>query len=148
MIGGLELTPVSRYGPVDLNPANDPVLAEVIRSQRAFYEKTGYDAPWIGYLVKSGSQTIGACSFKGKPAEGRVEIAYFIFPKFEGLGYGTRVCGMLTELALRNDPSLSVAARTLRERNASVRILEKNGFRNVGTVADPEDGEVWEWRHK
>ena len=38
-----------------------------------------------------------------------------------------------------------VRAHTLPERNASTRVLEKNGFRLVGPVVDPEDGPVFRW---
>jgi len=39
-----------------------------------------------------------------------------------------------------------VCARTLPQASASTKILEKNGFTLIGTVIDPDDGEVWEWR--
>jgi hypothetical protein len=31
------------------------------------------------------------------------------------------------------------------EENFSTKILRKNNFTLIGTVIDPEDGEVWEW---
>lgn len=55
------------------------------------------------------------------------------------------ICSKLVELTLRTDSSLRITARTLPEKNFSTRILEKNNFIFVGTVDDPDDGEVWEW---
>jgi len=55
------------------------------------------------------------------------------------------MCRLLVELALKTDPNLRITARTLMEENASTKILKKNGFQFVGSVIDPDDGEVWEW---
>jgi hypothetical protein len=40
-----------------------------------------------------------------------------------------------------------ITARTLPEENHSTKILRKNSFTFVGSVMDPEDGEVWEWMY-
>jgi len=79
---------------------------------------------------------------------GKVEIAYGIFPKYRQMGYGTEICRMLVEIALKADSSVLITARTLREENYSTKILKKNGFHFLGTVVDPDDGEVWEWEYR
>jgi RimJ/RimL family protein N-acetyltransferase len=38
-----------------------------------------------------------------------------------------------------------VDAHTLPERNASTGVLDKVGLKFMGTVHDPQDGEVWHW---
>lgn len=80
------------------------------------------------------------------PRDGRVEIAYFTFPASQARGVATAMAAALVGIARRHDPSISVAAQTLPERNASHRILEKLGFRHIDTIEHPEDGVVWEWR--
>ncbi|HKH62471.1 MAG TPA: GNAT family protein, partial [Flavitalea sp.] len=66
----------------------------------------------------------------------------------EGRGIGTQICGQLVLLALKTDSSLRVTARTMQDGQASIRILEKNGFECLGIVNDPEDGDVLEWEFK
>jgi hypothetical protein len=51
----------------------------------------------------------------------------------------------MVDLSLKTDPLIKITARTFSEQNYSTRILQKNKFICIGTVNDPEDGEVWEW---
>jgi len=39
-----------------------------------------------------------------------------------------------------------IAAFTLRESNASTKILQRLGLRLFGEAQDPDAGDVWEWR--
>lgn len=112
-----------------------------------FMQKIGYQPPWIGYYAKKEGQLVGAAAFKGAPVNGKVEIAYGTFERFQQQGVGTEMCKCLVDLSLQTDPSVLITARTLPEKNFSTRILEKNGFILLGIVTDPEDGEVWEWQY-
>ena len=91
---------------------------------------------------------MGAAAFKGKPRDGKVEIAYGTFPQFQQQGIATKICLELIKLSLKTDPSVTITARTLPEENYSVRLLRKNNFKLLGTVIDEEDGPVWEWEWK
>ena len=122
------------------------VTAEVFRTTVNLYESVGFEEPWVGYLALAGSTPVGTCGFKSPPRDGRVEIAYFTFPEFEGRGFATAMATQLVTVARRHRPSVLVAAQTLPERNASHRVLEKLGFNCVGTIDHPEDGTVWEWQ--
>jgi RimJ/RimL family protein N-acetyltransferase len=89
---------------------------------------------------------VGTCAFKGPPdGQGEVEVAYFTFPTHEGRGYATAMARALCDRAAASAGVRCVRAHTLPERNASVRVLEKLGFRRAGDVQDPEDGPVWRW---
>jgi len=110
------------------------------------YDSVGFEPPWIGYLALADATPIGTCSFKSPPRGGRVEIAYFTLPEFEGRGFATAMAAELVALASRHRPAVSVAAQTLPGRNASHRVLEKLGFSHVATIDHPEDGTVWEWQ--
>ncbi len=111
----------------------------------SFFEKIGYNPPWIGYFAERDRQLVGNAAFKGQPVGGKVEIAYGTFEAFQRQGIGTEICRELVLLVQQTDPTVRITARTLPEPNYSTRILEKNNFRLLGTVDDPEDGEVWEW---
>ena len=101
--------------------------------------------PWAGYLAEENGTFVGTCAFKSAPRNGKVEIAYFTFPGHEGRGVATWMAMQLVALAKHPDVT-QVTAQTLKERNASTRILEKLGFDVIGTAIDEEVGEVWEWR--
>jgi RimJ/RimL family protein N-acetyltransferase len=89
---------------------------------------------------------IGGCGFKGPPdGDGTVEIAYVIDEPYRGSGYATEAAEALVDFALRDDRVRTVIAHTLSATGASARVLTKSGFRYVGQVIDPEDGEVCRW---
>ena len=105
--------------------------------------------PWVygfGVVHSLSRLVIGTAGFKGAPGQDRsVEIAYGIVPAFEGRGYATEAALALVTFAFADDRVDLVSAHTLPARNASTRVLEKCGFRQVGDVVDPEDGVVWRW---
>ncbi len=117
-----------------------------LRGTVRLYDAVGYVEPWVGYLAIADSRAVGTCSFKSAPVAGRVEIAYFTFPGFEGRGVATAMASELIRVAWRGDSGLVVAAQTLPRRGASTRVLEKLGFEHVETLEHPEDGTVWEWQ--
>lgn len=121
--------------------------AGVMEATVALYERVGFAPPWICYIANREGSPVGTCGFTSAPKEGRVEMAYFTFPAFEGRGIATAMAAHLVSLAAAADPSVVVIARTLLERNPSHRVLEKHGFTCIGPVEVPEDGTVLEW-HK
>ncbi|MEY2854243.1 MAG: hypothetical protein RL030_1375 [Pseudomonadota bacterium] len=86
--------------------------------------------------------SVGACMFKGPPADGVVEIAYGIDPDQQGKGYATEAAQALFAYALASGEVRLVLAHTLPDSTASKRVLAKSGFRHVGETIDPEDGLV------
>lgn len=122
------------------------VTAEVILETVKHYDSVGFEQPWVGYLALSGSTPVGTCGFKSPPQDGRVEIAYFTFPDYEGQGFATAMAAELVALVRQHESVVSVTAQTLPDRNASHRVLEKLGFSHVATIDHPEDGTVWEWQ--
>ena len=128
---------------------NNQECLDVLNAYPGYYHRVGYNKPWIGYFATiDGHEMVGCGGFKGKPKDGKVEIAYGTFKKYEGQGIGTEICRQLVSLALQADPSLRITARTLLEINASTEILKRNGFECTGIVFDEEDGDVWEWELK
>ena len=122
------------------------VAKEACAATAALYQRVGFDPPWTGYLALSGPEVVGTCAFKTRPRAGRVEIAYFTFPPFEGQGIATAMARALIEIARASDRTLELTAQTLPEPNASNAILRKLEFQFFGAVDVPEEGPVWEWR--
>lgn len=142
------LIPIDRDGAPRGSVADLPDVArDAVRATATLYTTVGFEEPWIGYLAVADETPVGTCGFKSPPREGRVEIAYFTFPEYEGRGVAVAMATELVAMARQQASSLVVAAQTLPARNASHRVLEKLGFRHVQTVDHPEDGTVWEWHH-
>lgn len=137
------ITPESR--PQDKGLTEDSPAGMNLKLQADYYAKIGFHPPWIGYLAMVDGAPVGMGGFKGRPINRKVEVAYFTFPEHEGRGIGTQICRALVGKSLASDPRVEITARTLPEKNASTRILSKNGFVFSAAVQDPEDGEVWEW---
>jgi [ribosomal protein S5]-alanine N-acetyltransferase len=86
---------------------------------------------------------VGGCAFKGPPdADGVVEVAYGIDDPHQRKGYATEATEAMVSLALSRGVRV-VRAHAKPDNRASLRVLEKCGFRPLGMVVDPEDGEVW-----
>lgn len=120
----------------------------VVRQTIEFEARVPREPKWGGFLVVDAERgaIVGMCGYKSAPtAAGEIEIAYGTVPDFEGQGYGTATAAELTRRALADPAVNTVIAHTLPVRNASGRLLEKNGFRFVGEAEDPEDGRVWRW---
>lgn len=91
---------------------------------------------WI-IILKAESRIIGEISFVGKPDNsGEVEIGYSTYENYRGKGYMTEAVACILAWAKRQDRVKSIFAQTAVSNKASWRILEKNGFQNVGDVED------------
>ena len=108
-------------------------------------------APWADWWALADDDSIigesirGLGGFKAPPdANGVVEIGYGAFPLCEGQGVATAIAAGLMAIA-REAGAQMVIAHTLMAENASTTVLRRNGFAFVGTVVEPEDGEVWRW---
>lgn len=141
--------------PIDIDEAKNqsfkenPECIPVLNVYPDYYQRVGYNKPWIGYFATiDGQGIVGAGGYKGQPKGGKVEIAYGTFKKHEGQGIGTEICRQLVLLSLQTDPAIRITARTLQDGHASIAILKKNGFECLGIIYDEEDGDVLEWELK
>ena len=153
VVTGLTLIPNTREDiltqidamPPDQRAQVSPVWLEWVRTAPP-------DDAWaFGYTIFDGETgtRVGTCAFKSEPSDdGVVEIAYGVSPECEGRGIATWAAGALTRRAFASDRVQIVRAHTLEKTNASARVLQKNGFQCLGTVIDPEDGEVWRWERR
>ncbi|RIV19971.1 N-acetyltransferase [Fibrisoma montanum] len=144
----LELIPIAPTAAENRQFASHPDCEPSLSMTIEFFERVGYVLPWIGYFARLGDELVGSAAFKGKPNEGRVEIAYGVFPHFQNRGIGGEICRALVRLAQHTDPTIIVMARTLPDMNYSARLLQRNGFICLGTVWDEDDGGVWEWQYE
>ncbi len=130
--------------PKDPMYANDD-CQELFKSYPAYYHTAGYNPPWIGYFVLLDGKPVGMAGFVGKPINNTVEVAYGTFKAHEGKGIASFACSALIDIARANEPSIIITAKTAPEKNASVSILQKNGFVYTGVVQDDGIGDAWHW---
>ena len=144
----MELLPIQPQPDQNREFAANPLCVASLPMTLDFYKRVGFQPPWISYYAQVDGELAGAAGFKGKPLNNRVEIAYGVFEPYQNKGIGAQICRRLVALSLATDPSVRITARTLPGNNFSARLLQKNGFVLLGTVQDPEDGEVWEWEYQ
>lgn len=126
-----------------------PMPAEIeanCRGTADLYRRVGFVQPWVGYVAVVDGQGVGGGAFVGPPTDNCVEIAYFTLKEHERRGYASQTAAGLVDIARHASPQVQLKAFTLMEQNASTRILQRLGFKVVGTSQDPDAGEVWEWR--
>jgi [ribosomal protein S5]-alanine N-acetyltransferase len=126
----------------------NPDCQEIFKSYPEYYYKTGYNPPWIGYMVIRDGKVVGVGGFTGKPKDGRVEIAYGTFKEYEGQGIASFSCKQLISIAKATDPKIIITAKTSPEHNASTKILRRHGLEFTGMVQDEGIGDAWEWVYK
>jgi len=102
---------------------------------------------WTYLFVHKPDQTlIGLGGFKGLVnEEGMVELGYSIAPAYRRRGLAIEATRGMIKYAFQHPEIRSVDAHTLPEKNASTGVLEKAGMKFIGSMNDPEDGEVWHW---
>lgn len=125
-----------------------PAAAEAMRPAYEYLKRHPSVAGWWTYLFahRQDCTLIGLGGFKGVPSEeGVVEIGYALAPAYRGAGLASEAARGMIEYAFSHARVGRVLAHTLPEKNASTRVLERVGLKHVGTVHDPEDGEVWRW---
>jgi|SRR5450631_3549167 len=110
------------------------------------YRRVGFVEPWVSYVAVDEGRAVGGGAFVGPPRENRLEIAYFTLKELEGRSYATRTATALVAIARNANPEIVITAFTLRETNASTKILQRLGLKLFGDAHDPDAGDVWEWR--
>ena len=125
-----------------------PAAQEAMQPAYEYLKAHPFVLGWWTYLFihKADRALIGLGGFKGQAnEEGVVEIGYAIAPAYRRRGLAAEVAHGLIKYAFFQPEIKKVQAHTLAERNASTGVLEKVGMKHIGTVQDPEDGEVWRW---
>lgn len=127
-------------------PATWPPPLNDEASQRWFLDMLRRDPQAVGwglwYVVATDPDRllIGNIGFKGRPSDGRCEIGYSLLPQFQSRGYATEAARALIAWAFGHADVEQVAAETLPELVASIRVMEKCGMRFVGE-GNPEEGQ-------
>lgn len=139
------LYPINEDGSVQADMKLPKSAQEICESMVPVYRGQGFVKPWIGYLAVQNGNIVGTCAFKAPLRAGKVEIACFTFPEYEGRGIGTEMVRRLVAITRDVAPDAVIAAQTTTEESPSTKILVKLQFRKLAEVAQTDDGPVWEW---
>jgi [ribosomal protein S5]-alanine N-acetyltransferase len=98
------------------------------------------------YLIvrSNDSSFVGACGFKTQLSPGRVEVGYGVAPTVQGQGAATAALRLLVEIAFASGAT-EVLAEIVPENIASIRVVQKAGFQQVGARLDQDNEYVTQW---
>lgn len=131
----------------------EAVLRSVADAVAAGPSGGGPGATFLG-VDPDGRQVVGTCGFLAPVQSGRVEIAFWTFPPFEGRGWATGMTRSLVARAFEDPAVHTVFAHTLPERDPAASVLTANGLVRVQTRRRDESpreggapvrGRVWRW---
>jgi RimJ/RimL family protein N-acetyltransferase len=138
------------------------LLGEVDAPDQLRLPPSGIDQPWVygwlrgtlpalgehgSWLMVADGEAVGLCSYKAPPgAAGDVEIGYGVAPERRRLGHATRAVSLIVEEARQDTRVRAVRAETALANLPSQRVLEANGFVQVGRGMDHDEGETIVWR--
>ena len=107
----------------------------------------GQPAPWsTTFLIVNNEDTriVGGCGFKTAPLNGRVEVGYGVAPAAQGQGAATAALHLLLQRAFEAG-AIEVLAEVEPINHASIRVVQKAGFKNVGSRVNNENEYVVQW---
>jgi [ribosomal protein S5]-alanine N-acetyltransferase len=119
-------------------------FTDALRPGRDALDSQPDASPWGPRFFVTGDppELVGWGGFKAPPADGVVELGYEIAESRQGQGLATAATRAMVAEAFADAEVDVVIAHTLPQRNASVRVLEKVGFRFDGE-AEENDKTVW-----
>jgi RimJ/RimL family protein N-acetyltransferase len=85
---------------------------------------------------------LGSVIFHGRPDDGIAEVGYGVEEESQGKGIATEATRAAVDWALEREEVRLVRATTPPWHRASIRVLEKSGFRCIGTQEHEALGEV------
>lgn len=124
--------------------APPPLMDDVIPFLRDRLRAAPDELGWWSWLVteRATHAAVGSVGFGGKPnADGAVIIGYATYGGFEGRGFATEAVAALIAWAFEHDDVTRVCATVPQWNTSSLRVAEKVGMRQVGTIWEEELGE-------
>ena len=86
---------------------------------------------WYGVVLQART-LVGSVGFKGIPEHGRVELGYSVLEAHQNMGYASEMVRALVDWAHAQGQVDTVVANAVATNGASIRVLTRNGFAQVG----------------
>lgn len=109
--------------------------------------KSGVNDLWaLPYFMVQDGLVLGSCGFKREPDQGVVEIGYQVALEARGKGVASLAVTLLSDIAFQTDQAHTIQALILSQNEASLSVVQRNGFTYMGNVLDDENEllECWE----
>ena len=119
-----------------------PEILRIVRAMTQRLHAAGCRGSW---MIVSGNEVVGLCSYKQPPKDNVVEIGYGVAPIHRGQGHATRAVAAMLDYARADQAVGCVTASTALANLASQTALARNGFVKTGTGHDSEDGDLVFW---
>lgn len=117
-----------------------------------FYDLVKADETLVGWisfwaLHRADNRLIGDIGFKGKPDEnGKIEIGYSIISEYRKQGFATEIVEAFLKFGFSKTTVKVIEAQTKTDNIGSIKILERLAMKQIGTVEDPQDGTMFQWK--
>lgn len=123
-------------GLLSLNSARASMRERIFSS----YESHGFGM----YLVirRSDGEAIGMAGLVKRDFLDDVDVGYAFLPRGRGQGFATEAAAVCLRLARETFQIQRLAAIVAPHNVASIRVLDRLGFRHTGTVRFPDDGDI------
>lgn len=110
-----------------------PAYMEILEARKEKLAHTPEDSQWSRLVVdREARQLVGQISCKGGPDEnGVVEISYGIAESFRNKGYATEMAKGIVAWLKRKELAAKITANCSETNLASIKVLEKSGFKQV-----------------
>lgn len=120
------------------DPEMQKAYLEMLRGLRAHPQDALWWAPWElrGRGGKAPAAVLGDMGFKGAPESGAVELGYGLEEPHRGRGYATEAAKALADWAFSQEGVYFIEAEAEADNAASLRVLEKLGFKPDGMGAE------------
>jgi [ribosomal protein S5]-alanine N-acetyltransferase len=117
-------------------------LRGLLSRRLAQLEKNSLEQPFLARSLVFDGQMIGYAGFHAMPSfAGRLEVGYTIFPDFRRQGFALEAVRGLFEWAKLESDVITFVASVSPRNVASLALIAKLGFVQVGRQWDEEDGE-------
>jgi [ribosomal protein S5]-alanine N-acetyltransferase len=129
---------ISAYVPRDWPPAT---LVDALPMFLKWHEENPDWTGWLAWyairLDAAAPILCGSAGFKGPPDEdGMIEIGYSMLPAHQRSGFATEMVETLMQWAFAHPGVRCIEAETTVDNVASIRVLERTGFRRIDTDED------------
>lgn len=133
--------------PRQFENADSPIApVEVLQMLADLAERVRESFSPAAWLIVEDNEIVGLCSVKAPPSGGVIDIGYGIAPTRQNRGIAGRAVGDIVAWARKVPQLRAITAETTPTNLASHRVLERNGFMQVGERVDEEDGPVICWQ--
>lgn len=133
--------------PKGLRLADTPIAAfDVLRTLADLTSEVGEVFLPASWLIVHEGEIVGLCAITQPPETGSIDIGYGVAPSRQNRGIAGTAIGEIVAWAKADERVRALTAETTFENLASRRVLARNGFCEVGSHIDEDDGPVIRWR--